>query len=70
MRSSSSNKEKPLVVKFNITKKKYEENIDVMKIARIYISSKNKNNLSIKNDLINQKFIRKVKRVINIYNSS
>ena len=70
MRSSSSNKEKPLVVKFNITKKKYEENIDVMKIARIYISSKNKNNLSIRNDLINQKFIRKVKRVINIYNSS
>lgn len=70
MRSSSSNKEKPLVVKFNITKKKYEENIDVMKIARIFLSSKNKNNLSIRNDLINQKFIRKVKRVINIYNSS
>lgn len=69
MRSSSSNKEKPLVVKFNITKKKYEENIDVMKIARLYISSKKKNNLSIKNDLINQKFIRKIKKVINTYNS-
>lgn len=70
MRSPSSNKEKPLIVKFNITKKKYEENIDVMKITRIYLSSKNKNNLSIRNDLINQKFIRKVKKVINIYNSN
>lgn len=70
MRSPSSNKEKPLVVKFNITKKKYEENIDVMKIARIYLSSKKKNNLSIRNDLINKKFIRKVKTVINIYNSN
>jgi len=70
MRSSSSNKEKPLIVKFNITKKKYEENIDVMKIARIYLSSKNKNNLSIKNDLINQKFIKKVNNVIDRYNSS
>lgn len=70
MRSPSFNKEKPLIVKFNITKKKYEENIDVMKIARIYISSKKKNNLSIRNDLINQKFIRKVKKVINIYNSN
>ena len=70
MRSPSFNKEKPLIVKFNITKKKYEENIDVMKIARIYISSKKKNNLSIRNDLINQKFIIKVKRVIDKYNSS
>ena len=70
MHSPSFNKEKPLIVKFNITKKKYEENIDVMKIARIYLSSKNKNNLSIRNDLINQKFIRKVKRVIDRYNSS
>ena len=67
MRSSSSNKEKPLIVKFNITKKKYEENIDVMKITRIYLSSKNKNNLSIRNDLINQKFIRKVNKVIYRY---
>jgi hypothetical protein len=67
MRSPSSNKEKPLIVKFNITKKKYEENIDVMKITRIYLSSKNKNNLSIRNDLINQKFIRKVNKVIYRY---